>query len=270
MTQLMGLLREESMASREAGEVAADQQAASSALRATRSYRRPAMARIAFVLAVVSQPAGAFPASGRDNQYAEPRPSIDDPTLAPTSAAEEYCRSVIATTDTADLLKESYASVEDAYDSDAFGHATYHCAEILVDELAQYDKAEYYLWCVVGHCEDCSAGSCETSRVGLDSRDECRSATLNYLGFVNRKKAVPDYDHAEDYYLEALDLWPQNCGALEYLAELYETTGNATAAAALAPSLDACGLESADAALALAPRWLGRAALGAAAFLLHR
>ena len=196
----------------------------------------------------------------------------DDPTLAPTSAAEEYCRSVIATTDTADLLKESYTSVEDAYDSDAFGHATYHCAEILVDELAQYDKAEYYLWCVVGHCEDCSgsAGSCETSYVGLDSRDECRSATLNYLGFVNRKKAVPDYDHAEDYYLEALDLWPQNCGALEYLAELYETTGNATAAAALAPSLDACGLESADAALALAPRWLGRAALGAAAFLLLR
>ena len=196
----------------------------------------------------------------------------DDPTLAPTSAAEEYCRSVIATTDTADLLKESYTSVKDAYDSDAFGHATYHCAEILVDELAQYDKAEYYLWCVVGHCEDCSgsAGSCETSYVGLDSRDECRSATLNYLGFVNRKKAVPDYDHAEDYYLEALDLWPQNCGALEYLAELYETTGNATAAAALAPSLDACGLESADAALALAPRWLGRAALGAAAFLLHR
>ena len=34
---------------------------------------------------------------------------------------------------------------------------------------------------------------------------------------------------AEMYYLEALDLWPESCGAMGYVAELYMTTGKHSA-----------------------------------------
>ena len=63
--------------------------------------------------------AGAFPASGRDN--------LAPLEEAAAAEAEAYC-DVIAAADTADLLKASYESLEDAYDADAHGHATYDCA----------------------------------------------------------------------------------------------------------------------------------------------
>lgn len=174
--------------------------------------------------------AGSFPASGRDHRpvSVEVEAAMAEAEAEAEEEAASYCRSVIAAADTEDLLKDIYTDMEDAYDSDAYGHATYACAAHLVEDLAQYDKAEPYLWCVVSHCDNCtgsSDGSCMTSYLGLDAADECRSATLNFLGFVNRKKAAPDYDAAEEYYLEALELWPGNCGAAAYLAELYETTG---------------------------------------------
>ena len=46
------------------------------------------------------------------------------------------------------------------------------------------------------------------------------SATFNLLGFATRKQSTPDYSEAEEYYHEAIDLWPSNCGALAYLTEL--------------------------------------------------
>ena len=79
---------------------------------------------------------------------------------------------------------------------------------------AQYDKAEPYLWCVVAHCEerDGTAGAaCPTASVGLYERDECESAVFNYLGFVSWKKDEPDFETAEEYYREALELWPEDC-----------------------------------------------------------
>ena len=86
-------------------------------------------------------------------------------------------------------------------------------------EALQYEKAEYYLWCVLAHCETCDGSeSCQTSYVGLHEQDECYSATWNYLGFVNRKKASPDFAHAETYYRTALGLWPGNCGAYASVA----------------------------------------------------
>lgn len=151
---------------------------------------------------------------------------------------------VIANTDVADLLLAEYTSMEDAYDKETFGHATYDCAADLVEGLGQFDKAEPYLWCVVSHCDECdgSEGSCQTSSVGLHTRDECVSAVYNYLGFVSRKKSSPDYERAEEYYRHALDLWPSNCGALSYLTELYVTTGNVTAVDAAYERLcDVCG-----------------------------
>jgi len=130
------------------------------------------------------------------------------------------------------LLKGTYTSMEDAYDNERYGHATYDCAVELIENHQQYDKAEPYLWCVLGHCAGCDVdGTCPTAYLGLDTTAECESAIYNYLGFVNRKKAAPDYDHARTYYDTALDLWPENCGALAYLTELHLTLNNATAAA---------------------------------------
>ena len=101
----------------------------------------------------------------------------------------------------------------------------------LIENHQQYDKAEPYLWCVLGHCAGCDVdGTCPTAYLGLDTTTMCESAVFNYLGFVNRKKAAPDYDHARTYYDTALDLWPENCGALAYLTELHLTLNNATAA----------------------------------------
>jgi hypothetical protein len=138
-----------------------------------------------------------------------PGPTAPAPTAGPTPACER-----IVETATADLLKAEYESVEDAYDKDAHGHATYDCAAELVDAHAQYDKAEPYLWCVVAHCEECfgtTGAACPTASVGLYERDECESAVFNYLGFVSRKKDEPDFESAEEYYREALELWPENC-----------------------------------------------------------
>ena len=138
----------------------------------------------------------------------------------------------VAGAPTASLLKGTYETMEDAYDNERHGHATYGCAVELIENHEQYDKAEPYLWCVLGHCAGCDDGTCPTSVVDLETTAECESAVYNYLGFVNRKKAAPDYDHARTYYDKALELWPANCGALSYMTELYLTTGNTTAARA--------------------------------------
>ena len=46
--------------------------------------------------------------------------------------------------------------------------------------------------------------------------------TLNYLGFTTRK--LGDYEVAEKYYLQGLELKPDHKGINEYLGELYVTT----------------------------------------------
>jgi len=46
---------------------------------------------------------------------------------------------------------------------------------------------------------------------------------LNMLGYCYRKKDNPDLQKSEDYYLQALAIDPNHCGALEYLGELYLT-----------------------------------------------
>ena len=198
--------------------------------------------------------------SGRPSPRPRPRPSptpkptMPQPTtLAPTTVAASNCRSTIATAPTPSLLKANYSSMEDAYDNAQHGHASYECAEILIEELAQYDKAEPYLWCVLDHCAGCDVnGMCPTAYLSLETTSKCESAVWNYLGFVNRKKAAPDYAHAQTYYDKALELWPANCGALSYMTELYLTLNNATAARAThADFCAACDGPSEDAVAAL-------------------
>ena len=205
--------------------------------------------------------------SGRPSPRPRPRPSpttkptmrptvSPQPTTAtPTTVAASTCRSTIATAPTPSLLKANYSSMEDAYDNTQHGHATYECAEILIEELEQYDKAEPYLWCVLDHCAGCDVdGMCPTAYLGLSTTAHCESAVWNYLGFVNRKKATPDYDHAKTYYDKALALWPANCGAMSYMTELYLTTGNTTAARAThADFCAACPSEDAVAAMEPCP-----------------
>ena len=139
--------------------------------------------------------------------------------------------------------------MEDAYDNEMYGHATYECAVDLIETHQQYDKAEPYLWCVLGHCAGCDGdGPCPTAVVDLETTVMCESAVYNYLGFVSRKKSEPDYAHARTYYDTALTLWPGNCGALSYMTELHLTTGNATAARAThADFCGSCDGPSADA-----------------------
>jgi tetratricopeptide (TPR) repeat protein len=181
-----------------------------------------------------------------------PRPTVA-PTIAPTTVAASNCRSTIAAAPTPSLLKANYSSMEDAYDSAEHGHATYECAAILIEELQQYDKAEPYLWCVLDHCAGCDVnGMCPTAYLSLETTSKCESAVWNYLGFVNRKKATPDYAHAQTYYDKALELWPANCGALSYMTELYLTLNNATAARATHADFCAgCDGPSEDAVAAL-------------------
>ena len=155
-----------------------------------------------------------------------PTPATPFPTTKPTLSCDD-----VAGAPTASLLKGTYTSMEDAYDNERHGHATYGCAVELIETHEQYDKAEPYLWCVLGHCAGCDGdGPCPTAVVDLETTAMCESAVWNYLGFVSRKKSEPDYDHARTYYDTALTLWPGNCGAMSYLTELHLTLNNATAA----------------------------------------
>ncbi|KAK7235070.1 hypothetical protein SO694_0014009 [Aureococcus anophagefferens] len=70
----------------------------------------------------------ALPSPGPTTETAGPTPT---PAPAPVSACD-----VVANANAEDLYKDTYTSMEDAYDSDTYGHATYACAEHLVEDLA--------------------------------------------------------------------------------------------------------------------------------------
>ena len=139
--------------------------------------------------------------------------------------AEDYCMSVIATTDTTHLLKEGWTSILDAYDADRFGRPTIECVEILLRNLEQWDKADYYLHSIMKHCEECSAGPCQSSDVGIDGTAECKGAALNYWGYLHIRKEHPDLALAEKYYREALDVDAENCPAAISMREVFDRTG---------------------------------------------
>ena len=129
-------------------------------------------------------------------------------------------------TEQSDLLVDGDDDVHTNYDSDTFGHATYQCSNYLLQEAQQYSKAIPYLWCVIGHCaETCPGASCPFGT----SVDMCESAVNNNLGYAHRR--LGEFDEAREYYLEALGLWPGNCGALGYYTELHLQEKNITGAA---------------------------------------
>ncbi|KAH8051149.1 hypothetical protein JL720_15212 [Aureococcus anophagefferens] len=152
--------------------------------------------------------AGAFPASGRDN--------LAPLEEAAAAEAEAHC-DVIAAADTQDLLKASYESLEDAYDADAHGHATYDCAASLVDARVRQGRALPLVASSPTARTATARAACPTASAGLYERDECESAVFNYLGFVSRKKDEPDFER-RGVLPRGARAWPENCGALEYLA----------------------------------------------------
>ena len=56
----------------------------------------------------------------------------------------------------------------------------------------------------------------------LAEADQKKSADWhNLMGYSLRKKAAPDFNEAEKYYISALNLDPSHKGALEYYGELF-------------------------------------------------
>jgi len=100
------------------------------------------------------------------------------------------------------------------------------------------------------------SAECPTAHWGIPNKDGCESAVYNLLGFSHRKFALHltvgddakpheawthlDVDRkaeehvetelalAQQYYEKAIDLWPDNCGALAYESELYLQKGELT------------------------------------------
>ena len=65
-----------------------------------------------------------------------------------------------------------------------------------------------------------------------------KADTLNYLGFTSRK--LGDYDSAEKYYLQGLQLKPNHRGINEYLGELYVATNRHNLAIERLKVLESC------------------------------
>lgn len=152
--------------------------------------------------------------------------------------------------------------MEDAYNNLKYGHANFSCASNLVFTHKQYEKAVPYLWCVFPHCStNCPGKACPTRSVGLDDSDMCESEIYNLLGFSSRKKTVPDYDEAEEYYRKALQAWSGNCPAMDYLTELYTDTNNVTfASRTLSRLCSNCGRSDSNTKLAM--QYMNKSSIG--------
>lgn len=99
------------------------------------------------------------------------------------------------------------------------------------------------VWCLPAHCPTSAQDVDQTA-----TYDSCMADVYNIGGFVSRKRPVPQFEHAEAYYMTALSHVPGHCNTLEYLSELYLMQNNASAAEATALRLcNACGATSSTA-----------------------
>jgi len=77
------------------------------------------------------------------------------------------------------------------------------------------------------------------------NQDKPKNAdTLNYLGFTSRK--LGDYETAEKFYLEGLELKPNHQGINEYLGELYVVTKRHNLAVERLEVLKSCNCKEYD------------------------
>ena len=68
--------------------------------------------------------------------------------------------------------------------------------------------------------------------------------TLNYLGYATRK--LGDFENAEKYYLQGLQIDPKHIGINEYLGELYVKTNRINLAKERLEVLNGCKCEEYD------------------------
>lgn len=91
------------------------------------------------------------------------------------------------------------------------------------------------IWCALDHCPAFAQDFDPT----IVTREECESIVFTLLGFVNRKRPIPQWGVAEDYYRKAIDQAGSTnteCVARSYLTQLFLTKNdweNATEAVGL-------------------------------------
>ena len=73
------------------------------------------------------------------------------------------------------------------------------------------------------------------------AKDKQNADILNYLGYTLRKTG--DFEKAETYYLQGLEMDPKHLGINEYLGELYVQTGRIELAKERLQVLDGCKCE---------------------------
>lgn len=96
------------------------------------------------------------------------------------------------------------------------------------------------IWCLDSHCPSSALDAAPAA-----TEASCRAEVAQLAGFIQRKRPTPRYDHALEYYHQALGHDASHCATLEYLAELHATRSNLTAATATAARLcAACGDDS--------------------------
>jgi hypothetical protein len=82
------------------------------------------------------------------------------------------------------------------------------------------------IWCALDHCPMAAQDVVPSA-----TQDDCKSMIYTLLGFVQRKRPIPQWDAALDYYEKAIELKGQNeCAAHSYLTQLYLSNDNFTGA----------------------------------------
>jgi hypothetical protein len=82
------------------------------------------------------------------------------------------------------------------------------------------------IWCALEHCPTPALLELEPNATTAD----CESMIYTLLGFVSRKRPIPQWDRAQNYYTKAIARGGSNiCAALSYMTQLYWTRlGSAT------------------------------------------
>lgn len=106
------------------------------------------------------------------------------------------------------------------------------------EELA--NETTNLIWCALDHCPSFSRDFDP-----IASQNDCESTVLTLLGYVNRKRPLPQWNVSEDYYREAIEKGGKNtCTAQSYLSQLFMSKGDFAAAATMIQALCVdCALE---------------------------
>ena len=84
------------------------------------------------------------------------------------------------------------------------------------------DATTKLIWCALDHCPHFSHDFDPSATL-----DDCESTVYTLLGFVSRKRPLPQWNVSEDYYRRAIDRGGKNlCTAQSYLTQLYLSNGD--------------------------------------------